>query len=64
MERIVDAMPKDLMNEFVKQLMDDLRDVTQSANGSYIKADYSDLGGMTVTVKKDGEEYLSFRVAP
>lgn len=64
MEKIVDAMPKDLMNEFVKQLMDDLRYVMQSANGSAIKTEYSDLGGMTVTVKKDGEEYLSFRVAP
>lgn len=64
MEKIVDAMPKDLMNEFVKQLMDDLRYVMQSANGSAIKAEYSDLGGMTVTVKKDGGEYLSFRVAP
>lgn len=64
MEKIVDAMPKDLMNEFVKQLMDDLMYVMQSANGSAIKAEYSDLGGMTVTVKKDGGEYLSFRVAP
>nr|DAD90547.1 MAG TPA: hypothetical protein [Myoviridae sp. ctiBE32] len=44
--------------------MDDLKYIMQSANGSYIKADYSDLGGMTVTVKKDGGEYLSFRVAP
>ena len=64
MEKIVDAMPKDLMNEFVKQLMDDLRYVMQSANGSAIKAEYSDLCGMTVTVKKDGEEYLYFRVRP
>ena len=64
MEKIVDAMPKDLMNEFVKQLMDDLRYVMQSANGSAIKAEYSDLCGMTVTVKKDGEEYLHFRVRP
>lgn len=64
MERIVDAIPKDLMDEFVGRLMDDLKYIMQSANGSYIKADYSDLGGMTVTVKKDGEEYLSFRVAP
>ena len=64
MERIVDAIPKELMDEFVGRLMDDLKYIMQSANGSYIKADYSDLGGMTVTVKKDGEEYLSFRVAP
>lgn len=64
METNVIAIPKDLMNEFVGQLMDDLKYVMQSANGSYIKADYSDLGGMTVTVKKDGGEYLSFRVAP
>lgn len=64
MERIVDAIPKDLMDEFIGQLMGNLKYVMQSANGSYIKADYSDLGGMTVTVKKDGGEYLSFRVAP
>lgn len=64
MERIVDTMPKDLMNGFVKQLMDDLRYVMQSANGSAIKAQYSDLDGMTVNVEKDGGEYLSFRVAP
>lgn len=64
MERIVHAMPKDLMSEFVGQLMDDLKYVMQSANGSAIKAEYSDLGGMTVTVTKDEGEYLSFRVAP
>ena len=64
MKTIVDAIPKDLMNEFVGQLMDDLKYIMQSANGSYIKADYSDLGGMTIMLKKDGEEYLSFRVAP
>lgn len=64
MERIVDAIPKDLMSEFVGQLMDDLKYVMQSSNCSSIRAEYSDLGGMTVTVKKDGEEYLSFRVAP
>lgn len=64
MERIVDAIPKDLMNEFVGQLMDDLKYVMRSANGSAIKAEYSALCGMTVTVVKDGEEYLSFRVAP
>lgn len=64
MERIVDAIPRDLMDEFVVQLMNNLKYVMQSANGSAIKAEYSDLGGMTVTVKKDGEEYLSFRVAP
>lgn len=64
MERIVDAIPKDLMDEFVGQLMGNLKYVMQSANGSAIKTEYSDLGGMTVTVKKDGEEYLSFRVAP
>lgn len=64
MERIVDAIPKDLMDEFVGRLMDDLKYIMQSANGFYIKADYSDLGGMTVTVKKDGGECLSFRVAP
>ncbi len=64
MERIVDTMPKDLMNEFVKQLMDDLRYVMQSSNCSSIRVEYSDLGGMTVMLKKDGEEYFSFRVAP
>lgn len=64
MERIVDAIPKDLMDEFVGQLMGNLRYVMQSANGSAIKTEYSDLDGMTVTVKKDGGEYLSFRVAP
>ena len=64
METNVIAIPKDLMAEFVGQLMDDLKYVMQSANGSAIKAEFSDLGGMTVTVKKDGEEYLSFRVAP
>lgn len=64
MERIVHAMPKDLMNEFIGQLMDDLKYVMQSANGSAIKAEYSDLGGMTVTVTKDEGEYLSFRVSP
>lgn len=64
MQTIIDAIPKDLMNEFVGQLMDDLKYVMQSANGLAIKVDYSDLGGMTVTVKKDGEEYISFRVAP
>ena len=64
MKRIVDAIPRDLMDEFVVQLMNNLKYVMQSANGSAIKAEYSDLGGMTVTVKKDGEEYLSFRVAP
>lgn len=58
------AIPKELMSEYVGQLMDDLKYVMQSANGSAIKTEYSDLGGMTVTVKKDGEEYLSFRVAP
>lgn len=64
MERIVDAIPKDLMDEFVGQLMGNLKYVMQSANGSEIKTEYSDLNGMTVTVKKEGEEYLSFRVAP
>lgn len=64
MDKKFDAIPKDLMSEFVGQLMDDLKYVMRSANGSAIKAEYSDLGGMTVTVKKDGEEYLSFRVAP
>lgn len=64
MERIVDAIPKDLMNEFVGQLMDDLKYVMQSSNGSAIKAEYSDLGGMTITVQKDGGEYISFRVRP
>lgn len=64
MERIVHAMPKDLMNEFVGQLMDDLKYVMQSSNGSAIKAEYSDLGGMTVTVTKGEGEYLSFRVSP
>jgi hypothetical protein len=64
MKTIVDAIPKDLMNEFVGQLMDDLKYIMQSANGSAIKVEYSDLGGMTVMLKKDGEEYLSFRVAP
>lgn len=64
MEKIVDAIPRDLMDEFVVQLMNNLKYVMQSANGSAIKAEYSDLGGMTVTVKKEGEEYLSFRVAP
>lgn len=64
MKTIVDAIPKDLMNEFVGQLMDDLRYVMQSANCDMINVVYSDLGGMTVMLKKDGEEYLSFRVAP
>ena len=58
------AIPKDLMSEFVGQLMDDLKYVMQSANCDVISAVYSDIGGMTVTVKKDGEEYVSFRVAP
>lgn len=58
------AIPKELMSEFVGQLMDDLKYVMQSANCDVISTVYSDLGGMTVTVKKDGEEYLSFRVAP
>lgn len=62
MDRI--AIPKDLMSEFVGQLMDDLKYVMQSANCDVISTVYSDLGGMTVTVKKDGEEYLSFRVRP
>lgn len=64
METNVIAIPKDLMNEFVGQLMDDLKYVMQSANCDVISATYSDIVGMTFTVKKDGEEYLSFRVAP
>ena len=64
MKTIVDAIPKDLMSEFVGQLMDDLKYVMQSSNCSSIRVEYSDLGGMTVMLKKDGEEYLSFRVAP
>lgn len=64
MEKIVDAIPKDLMSEFVGQLMSDLKYVMRSSNCSAIRVEYSDLGGMTVMLKKDGEEYLSFRVAP
>lgn len=64
MERIVDAIPKDLMDEFVGQLMGNLKYVMQSANGSAIKTEYSDRDGMTVTVKKDGGECLYFRVEP
>ena len=64
MEPNVIAIPKDLMSEFVGQLMDDLKYVMQSANCVSICATYSELGGMTVTAKKDGEEYTSFRVEP
>ena len=64
MKTIVDAIPKDLMNEFVGQLMDDLQYILQSSNCSAIRVEYSDLGGMTVMLKKDGEECFSFRVAP
>lgn len=58
------AIPKELMSEYVGQLMDDLKYVMQSAGADGVRAEYTDLGGMTVTVKKEGEEYLSFRVAP
>ena len=61
---IADAIPKDLMSEFVGQLMEDLKYVMQSANCDSISAEYTALGGMIVTAKKDGEEYISFRVAP
>lgn len=64
METNVIAIPKDLMSEFVGQLMDDMKYVMQSANCDVISATYSELGGMTVRVKKDGEENLSFRVRP
>lgn len=58
------AIPKELMSEYVGQLMDDLKYVMQSANCDVINAVYSDLGGMTVTVGKDGGDHFSFRVAP
>lgn len=63
METNVIAIPKELMSEYVGQLMDDLKYVMQSAGADGVRAEYTDLGGMVVYMAKDGDS-ASFRVAP